>query len=55
MNLSIRNNTNIRSFSHRNRNVFAKTPEKTFEFYQEMTFNMEKEGKNVSHQPILPG
>ena len=38
----MKTNTKIQRFSYRNRNVFAKTTEKTFEFYLEVTFNLEK-------------
>ena len=55
LNLFMKTNTKIQCFSDSNRNVFAKTAEKKFEFYHEMTFNMGKEGENVSDQPILPG
>ena len=47
----MKTNTKIQCFSDKNRNVFAKTAEKTFEFYLEATFSL---GKNVIHQPVLP-
>ena len=44
-------NTIVQCFSDGNRNIFAKTAEKTSEFYLEATFNLEKE---VFHPPVFP-
>ena len=47
----MKTNTKIQCFSHRNGNVIAKTTEKTFEFYLEVSFNLEKK---VFHPPVFP-
>ena len=50
LNLWLKMNTNIQCFSDGNRNMFAKTAERTFEFYLKRLLTW----KEVFHPPVFP-